>query len=90
MPESTHAFVNGGPVGTVLKPGSTSLRLTLREREVADLVGCGFSYKKIGRELGITSMGVGAHVSNIAGRIPGTGAARLKVAAWVWVYGDTA
>ena len=76
------------PVGTVLTDGSSSLNLTERESQIADLVVLGYSHKKIGHELGITAMGVACHVSKIAARIPGTGSAKLKVAAWIWTYGQ--
>lgn len=79
---------SNGPIGTVLGPGSTGLTMNGRESQVAELIGLGWSLKKIGHELGITAGGVGAHVSNIAARIPGEGSAKLKVAAWVWSYGD--
>lgn len=75
------------PVGTVLHEGSSQLCLTPRERQVAELVGCGWSYKKIGSELGITKMSVAVHVSHIAQRIPGDGNPRLQVAAWMWQFG---
>lgn len=82
--------MNGGPVGTVLGTGSTSLQLTDRERQVADLVALGWSYKKIGSHLGLTKFSVGAVVAQIGKRIPGTGGdPKMKVSAWIWVYGNS-
>lgn len=76
------------PVGTVLGPGSTALRLSERETQVALLVACGRSYKRINSELGIANSG---HViAKIAQRIPGDGNPRQKVSAWIWVYGTSA
>ncbi len=79
---------SNGPIGTVLGPGSTSLRLTDREGQVMELVGIGHSYKKTASELGITSMTVATIVSQIARRIPGEGSAKLKVCAWMWTHGQ--
>lgn len=44
--------------------------LTLAEATVAKLIGYGFGYARIGREIGITEAAVRAHVENIASKIP--------------------
>ena len=75
------------PVGTILGPGSTDLRLAPREEQVATMVAMGYTYKKIGHRLGIATHNVGDVVSKIAARIPGEGLPRTRVTAWVWVYG---
>lgn len=80
---------SNGPVGVVLGPGSTGLRLTDRESQVAELVGLGYSHKKIGRALGMTAATSAVIVSQIATRIPGEGSAKVKVCAWVWTYGHS-
>ena len=76
-----------GPVGTVLGDGSTGLRMTTQERQVAELVSTGCSYKRIGSELELDRLRVGRIVSAIATRIPGQGNPRQQVSAWMWVYG---
>lgn len=76
------------PVGTVLGPGSTGLQLGDREHEIALLVAYGRTYKRISRELGISTANVGEAVSRIADRIPGEGSPRQRVAAWMYVYGS--
>lgn len=79
---------SNGPLGTVLGQGSSGLRLTNRESQVAELVGIGYSHKKVGHKLGITPMTVAAIVSQIARRIPGEGSAKLRVCAWMWTHGQ--
>ena len=76
------------PVGTVLGPGSTGLRMTPREEQVATLLSLGYNYKRIAHSLGISMGGVGDHVAAIAARIPGTGRPQTKVSAWMWTYGS--
>lgn len=76
------------PVGTVLGPGSTEVRLTEREHQIATLVSLGYSYKRISGELGITSTSIAQRLHQLAARIPGQGNPRQKVAAWMWVYGS--
>lgn len=61
--------------------------MTERESQVADLIVIGYSHKKIGNTLGISSMNVGNVVSMIGSRIPGEGSPKLKIAAWMWTYG---
>ena len=68
--------------GRIVAPGSSSVRLTEREDQVAELVSFGWSHKKIAKRLEIHPSTVSAHVSNIASKIPGTGSAKLKVAVW--------
>lgn len=77
------------PIGTVLGPGSTSLRMTPREEQVATLVALGYSYKRISAALSgsLSDTNVARHVSAVAARIPGAGSPRQKVSAWMWVYG---
>lgn len=76
------------PVGTILGPGSTSLRLTEREHQVATMVSMGYSYKRINHSLGVSN--AGRVVSDIAKRIPGAGNPRQKVSAWMWTYATSA
>lgn len=76
------------PVGSVLGEGSTSLRMADHELQVATYVAIGFSYKKIGNLLGISTSNVGACVARLAQRIPGEGNPRQRVSAWMWVYGS--
>lgn len=79
---------SNGPLGTVLGVGSSGLRLTNRETQVAELVGIGYSHKKTAYELGITPMTVATIVSQIASRIPGEGSPKVKVCAWMWTHGQ--
>jgi DNA-binding NarL/FixJ family response regulator len=44
-------------------------RLTAREREVLDLIGRGFSNKRIALELGIADKTAKTHVSNLLGKL---------------------
>lgn len=79
------------PVGTILGPGSTSLRMTAREFQVATLVSMGYNYKKIANVLGMSSKAdVGKYVAEIAARVPGQGKPQQKVSAWMWTYGSAA
>lgn len=68
--------------GRIVAPGSSGVRLTEREEQVAELVSYGWSHKKTARALGIHPSTVSAHVSTIASKIPGEGSAKLKVAVW--------
>ncbi len=68
--------------GRIVAPGSSSVRLTEREEQVAEMISFGWSHKKIGRMLEIHPSSVGAHVSKIAAKIPGQGSAKLRVAVW--------
>ena len=81
---------SNGPIGTVLGPGSTSLRLTDREGQVMELIGFGHSYKKIGSELEISAGSVAVIASHIASRIPGNGSPLVKICAWSWTHGQAA
>lgn len=76
------------PVGSILGPGSSGVVLTERERQVAELIALGFSYKRIAQILTLSGKaGVAFHVSAIAQRIPGQGKPQQKVTAWMWTYG---
>lgn len=72
----------------VLGPGSTGLLLTERERQVAELVAVGFSYRRIAHALSLAGKNsVGEHVAAIARRIPGQGSPQQRVSAWMWCFG---
>ena len=76
------------PIGTVLGPGSTSLRMSAREYQVATLVALGYNYKRVAAALGdLTTATVAVYVAGIGARIPGAGNPRQKVSAWMWTYG---
>lgn len=53
------------PASLAPSPSVAALRLTQRERQIADLVGAGRSNKLIARELGITERTVKAHLTEI-------------------------
>ena len=77
------------PVGTILGQGSTGLQMTATEWQIAELVALGAPYKKIARMVGISTTNVGVHVARIGKRIPGEGSPRIRLSAWMWVYGGT-
>ena len=66
----------------IIHPGSSTVTLTVREREVASLLSAGLSHKKVASRLGLNVSTVGVYVHNIAQRIPGSGSPTLKVAVW--------
>ena len=68
---------------SLLAPGSSTVKLTDREWQVATMIATGLSQKKVGNRLGITTKGVSAHVSKIAGRIPGRGKPNFKIRAFI-------
>ena len=76
--------------GGVLGLGSTGLQLTERERQVAELVAVGYSYRRIAHTLSLSGKcSVGEHVAAIARRIPGQGSPQQRVSAWMWCFGAT-
>lgn len=72
----------------ILAEGSSHLDVTPREQQVVDLIGAGFSRKAVGRALKIDPGTVGAYVSKIGARIPGTGSPTAKIIAWVLTHGQ--
>ena len=77
-----------GPVGTVLAEGSTGLRMSRTERQLAEFIATGQSYKVIAHRMGMPLGTLGTYVAKLAARIPGQGNPRQKVSAWMWVYGS--
>lgn len=58
--------------------------LTSRERQVAELVGDGYSYKEIGARLGISRVTARVHVNAIDRKIRAEGSTPLRrVMRWV-------
>lgn len=55
-------------------------RLTLREREIANLIGLGFTNRQIGAKLSISERTVGAHVQNILNKLGANN--RAQIATW--------
>lgn len=68
--------------GSIVAPGSSTVTLTDREHEVAALLACGLSHKRVANRLGLSTATVGVHVHNIAARIPGNGNPTVKVVVW--------
>lgn len=67
---------------SILVPGSSGVRLTDREEQVARLLSLGYAHKQIARMVGISPGTVSVHISNIASRIPGDGSPSVKVTVW--------
>jgi DNA-binding NarL/FixJ family response regulator len=66
----------------ICAPGSSSIDPTPREADIAELLSMGYGYKQIARTLEINVNTVGRHVWELAGKIPGHGPPKLKVAVW--------
>ena len=66
----------------IVAPGSSGVRLTDREDQIARLLSLGYSHKQIGRHVRITTGAVSAHVTRIASRIPGNGNPTVKLTVW--------
>jgi DNA-binding CsgD family transcriptional regulator len=58
----------------------TAPRLTRREREIAQLIGLGYTNRAIGRELSIADRTVGTHVQNMLNKLGANN--RAQIAAW--------
>ena len=69
------AFAQGGPPATGLDPELE--QLSPREREVLRLIARGYTYKEVGRDLGISAKTVDHHVSAVLAKlgVPSRGAA---------------
>ena len=59
---------------------STVSPLTARERQVASLIGSGYTNRQIGRRLGISERTVGAHIQNILNKLGAKN--RAQIATW--------
>lgn len=75
-------MISANSTRSILAPGSSGVRLTEREEQIARLLSLGYQHKKIAYKVGITTGGVSAHISNIASRIPGDGNPSVKVTVW--------
>ena len=67
-------------------PGSSGIKLTPRETQIAGLVSLGYQHKQIAQRIGISPTGVSAHVSRIAKRIPGDANPSTKITVWYLTY----
>lgn len=67
---------------SIIHPGSSEVRPTDRETQIAELLSMGYNHKRIAHRLGITVGAVSAQVSNLGRRIPGDGSPSIKVAVW--------
>jgi DNA-binding CsgD family transcriptional regulator len=63
-----------------LEPRPVSTRLTTREREIATLIGLGFTNRQIGVKLSISERTAGAHVQNILNKLGVSN--RAQIASW--------
>jgi DNA-binding CsgD family transcriptional regulator len=63
------------------------MSLTPREAEVAHLLTRGMAYKKIAREMGISTHTTKAHVQNAAAKIEGPGSPRHRLLMWALTEG---
>jgi DNA-binding NarL/FixJ family response regulator len=70
----------------IVAPGSSGVRLTQREEQIARLLSLGYQHKKIAHIIGISANTVSVHVSNMASRIPGDGNPSVKVTVWYLEY----
>lgn len=66
----------------IFQPGSSGVHVRDREAQVAELLACGYSHKRIAHRLGISPATVSVHVYRLAERIPGDAAPSLKVTIW--------
>jgi len=63
-----------------VEASSAASRLTAREREVARLVGLGFTNRQIANKLFISERTVDTHVQNILNKLGATN--RAQIASW--------
>ncbi len=72
----------------IVGPGSSAVRLTDREEQIAQLLSLGWTHKAIGHHVKITTGSVSTHVHKIAKRIPGRGSPTTRVILWYLQHGS--
>lgn len=66
----------------IVAKGSSGVRLTERELQIAELLSFGYSHKKIATYLDISPGGVSAHITRVGKRIEGDAHPSMKIACW--------